>query len=179
MISYLGSLVVQISTAEFFLLLQTLILGGTGLIVYVYTKDTQLLREAAQFQTSLLAKDLDSRKATSEEQKQREDRANRAVLTAAGAIFHASEGRASLKFKNVGALARQIEVTTDPPVEALISPQHVLAPDQEGTITLRWVGPEQQKLEIPITFSYTDGNNQRQHQKLKWKAGGNLEDAEG
>src|SRR5436309_9717703 len=120
-------------TSDWLSLAQTLVLLGTGIVIYWYTRETQRLRKVSSSQAELLRQQVETMRATLDLDIQEQLRASRPFFRWHGG--GSNLGTWTRNFYNEGAPISRLSVTTDAGLDAAVRPANLLQTNQQGEVT--------------------------------------------
>ena len=121
-------------TNHFLEVINTLVLALTAAILYRYTDETNKIRVETKTQNDLLSEQLRLAKSQIDRDTKREESVLDAFLASEGGMTSSDSMR--FRFKNAGSLISNLEVELDGEQRVAISPQHSLATNDTGYISM-------------------------------------------
>jgi hypothetical protein len=126
-------LVRPMRTSDWLSLAQTLILLGTGVVIYWYTRETQRLRRLSSTQAELLREEVEMMRARLDLDIQEQLRASKPFFRWHGGGTNL--GVWTRNFYNEGAPISHLSISTDADLEAAVRPADLLQTNQQGEVT--------------------------------------------
>ena len=119
--------------SDWLLLAQTLILLGTGVVIYWYTRETQRLREVSSTQAELLRQQVETMRASLDLDIQEQLRASKPFFRWRGGSNNL--GVWTRQFYNEGGPMSHLSVSTGADLDAAIRPADLLQSNQQAEVT--------------------------------------------
>ena len=119
--------------SDWLLLAQTLILLGTGIVIYWYTRETQRLRQASTTQAELLREQVQTMRESLKLDIQEQLRTSKPFFRWRGGS--SGIGMWTREFQNEGGAISHISIQTKHDLNASITPRDMLQTNQQGHVT--------------------------------------------
>jgi len=150
-------------------LADALILLVTGVIVFLYTRETRKIRQETQRQVGIMSEELQMLKL-----RMHADEKFRRAKCSINLVFKPSSNDSALRqielpFTNAGGEATELEVHAMPPLKARISPADIVDHDAEGNVEIYDVDGPEAVDEVVFFLKYRNELGEHDHKRYLWR----------